>query len=157
MKNKDLKLCFVESLGWDIAALYYSNKDAKDVWGDDWNDRPYEHNAGEPYMNDGDTFEKIIIDVGSQMQLPEDGYLNSPYSVEDINSGAIAWIRIIEGKHSYSLAANSTIEDLYRLAKSGDVDISIYRKDVESECNVDSMLENKHELKIDKPRGYCLK
>lgn len=126
-----LKLCYVEQLTWGMAALYYMDKDAKDVWGDDWDDIPYEHNAGEPYVRDGDTLEKIIVEVPyeSTMVLPCDGYLNSPYSVEMINTGQIPWIKFIDGNHLYTLKANSTVEDLYNIAKSNEIEMAIYRSD----------------------------
>lgn len=40
---KEYKLCYVED-----NFAYFTN-DFENQWGDDWNDRPYEHNAGEPY------------------------------------------------------------------------------------------------------------
>ena len=38
------KLCYVSN-----GVLYFTNKELSEQWGDDWNDHPYEHNAGEPY------------------------------------------------------------------------------------------------------------
>lgn len=73
-------------------------------WGDDWNDIPYEHNVGEPYDDywddDKNRIEVEIVQVpfyvfhdGWSVMFPEDwcGY-NSPFSVEDINGGAVSWI-----------------------------------------------------------------
>lgn len=69
--------------------------------GDDWNDKPYEINAGEPYDDyqdeDGKYYDIDLVEVYFELPnyhsyLPCDGYLNSTYSVEDINKGAIAWI-----------------------------------------------------------------
>lgn len=127
---KDLKLCYVERIGWGMIALYYMDKDAKDVWGDDWDDIPYEHNAGEPYVRDGDTMKKVIIEAAfpSSMKVPCDEYDNSPYSVEMINTGEIPWVTFTEDGHIYSLKANSTLEELYRIQDSGEIEITIYEK-----------------------------
>lgn len=69
-----------------------------DQWGDDWNDAPYEHNAGCPYDDiDGKEYEIIRVPFQKPTKLwvkfPDDyGCGNSPFSVEDINSGAVAWM-----------------------------------------------------------------
>ena len=34
----------------NIIKLFLSKTKNKDIWGDDWNDAPYEHNAGEVYL-----------------------------------------------------------------------------------------------------------
>ena len=39
------KLCYV-----DGNEAWFTS-DWKNQWGDDWNDRPYEHNAGSPYSH----------------------------------------------------------------------------------------------------------
>ena len=75
----------------------------KNNGGDDWDDAPYEHNAGEPYNDwseliedNEDIFKRkykhheikhkvLYFETESNMILPCDNYLNSPYSVEDIN------------------------------------------------------------------------
>lgn len=73
-------------------------------WGDDWNDAPYEYNAEVPYddYKEGDEWVEIEIvkvpfyipyDGGWGIRFPRDwGGCNSPFSVEDINGGAVAWI-----------------------------------------------------------------
>jgi hypothetical protein len=33
----------------NVVRLYIGNDDLAEWWGDDWNDRPYEHNAGRVY------------------------------------------------------------------------------------------------------------
>ncbi len=86
-----LKLCYVEDLEKGYFTLYFSEKNAKDVWGDDWDDAPYEHNAGEPYEYD----KKIVVEqgnIGNTIITPCSEYNNSPYSVEDINNKAVPWI-----------------------------------------------------------------
>ena len=43
-KPEDFKLCYLT----DIFA-YFTTQELSKQWGDDWDDAPYEHNAGEPY------------------------------------------------------------------------------------------------------------
>ena len=43
-KREDYKLCYVDG-PW----AYFTTQDLKRQWGDDWNDAPYERNAGTPY------------------------------------------------------------------------------------------------------------
>lgn len=79
---------------------YFTPIPLEDQWGDDWNDSPYEHNAGYPYdeISKYGEFEIIKIPFGIKstrvwVRFPEDyGGGNSPFSIEDINYGAVAWI-----------------------------------------------------------------
>lgn len=92
---RDARLCYVEG-----GAAYFTTQPVEDQRGDDWNDRPYEHNAGRPY-DDRDAplrmprwriFEVPFTDV--DLVEPSDGYRNSPYSVEDINRAqGVPWLR----------------------------------------------------------------
>ena len=85
------KLCYVRG-SW----AYFTTQDLNEQWGDDWSDAPYEHNAGEPYdSRDGDSkkWEITCVAFKANLDAPSDTFLNSPFSVEDINSGAIAWLR----------------------------------------------------------------
>jgi len=104
---KNFKLCYVE-LPW----CYFTTQELSEQWGDDWNDRPYEHNAGEPYepsrkdlpdrakkfpedWNEDGTprweIKKVAID-NVCLEEPSEGHYNSPYSVEDINKGEVPWL-----------------------------------------------------------------
>ena len=112
-KFMNYKLCFVDSEEWagDPIILYFTElDDVTEQWGDDWNDRPYEHNAGEPYENDYSQPEqgvkngvgiypeisiyKLVITGGYNIATPRTGTNNSPYSVEDINKGIVPWLTI---------------------------------------------------------------
>lgn len=92
------RLCYV-----DDNILYFTD-DFKNVWGDDFNDAPYEHNAGVPYEYNPEWTQEenkehrhthlrlIAYETDWTIKKPCDNYLNSPYSVEDINNGAVAWL-----------------------------------------------------------------
>lgn len=91
---------------------FFTPKSLDEQWGDDWNDAPYEHNAGWPY--DSDIVEVNENNVATRIEeydilkvpfaiksynyaLPCDNHLNSPWSVQDINSDAVAWIYDVVG------------------------------------------------------------
>lgn len=87
-------------------SAYFTRLDLLEQWGDDWNDAPYDCNAGGPYENsEGDIIEVPFAFVGSEddegyfstypleYKLPENyGGGNCPWSVEDINLGAVPWL-----------------------------------------------------------------
>ena len=88
-------LCYVDGQ-W----AYFTTRKLSEQWGDDWNDAPYEHNAGTPYeYHDHDkkegrepwTISKVAYD--GDFETPCEGHNNSPWSVEQINAGAVAWLR----------------------------------------------------------------
>ena len=129
--KKDLKLCYVKD-----NFAYFTTQKLSDQTGDDWNDAPYEYNAGIPYspcwhnepesimnpkasrgykvgttiplavgelcrntccIDDWDDegnpkwqIQKVAFDGG--FNQPSYGTLNSPYSVDMINAGAVAWL-----------------------------------------------------------------
>ena len=111
-KYSNYKLCYVDNEDYqdNMMTLYFTElQDISKQWGDDWGDRPYEHNAGTPYEYDYDAPEqgvengkgiypkidifKVVID-SYNIITPRHGHLNSPYSVEDINKGVIPWLTI---------------------------------------------------------------
>jgi hypothetical protein len=79
-------LCYVTE-PW----AYFTFAPLAEQWGDDWDDAPYEHNAGTPYSDSESQIVKIAWEA--DLHLPCDGHCNSPWSVEQINSGAVAWLR----------------------------------------------------------------
>ena len=86
-------LCYVSGQ-W----AYFTTQPLKDQWGDDWNDAPYEHNAGRPYewrVSDRPPWEIIKVAFDGPCQTPAEinGGCNSPWSVEQINAGAVAWLQ----------------------------------------------------------------
>lgn len=94
--------------------LYFTN-DLSKQWGDDWNDAPYEHNAGDPYDDETEIIQVPVIIPGCgceyneelwekwyeeysnfgsvYIKMPYDyGNGNSPFCIDDINHGAVAWL-----------------------------------------------------------------
>lgn len=86
----DFKLCYVESQFAWFTTLPVVGPGSQ--WGDDWNDVPYEHNAGAP-SKPPEGHRLLVVAWSGDLDEPKSGYGNSPWSVEQINSGAVAWLR----------------------------------------------------------------
>ena len=116
MKNKKFELCYV-----DGNKAYFTN-DWKHQWGDDWDDVPYEYNAERPYEHyyiDGKEYpielKELFFEFPEEwVKLPCDTHLNSPYSVEMINKGAIAWIV----GNNFIIPAKTEYEDFIKIVQS---------------------------------------
>lgn len=105
----DPVLCYVDE-PW----AFFTTRKLDEQWGDDWDDAPYEHNAGTPYepyrsalrgplvdgkltpvtQYDGERPGWSIVRVAYRCELeePRGNHLNSPYCVRDINAGAVPWL-----------------------------------------------------------------
>ena len=105
-----MKLCYV-----DAPWAYFTTQDLDKQWGDDWNDAPYEHNAGEPYepvhphspdratrwpddWNEDGTPKWKIVKIAFELDwagFPSD---SGRFSVESINKGLTPWVVIRDTK-----------------------------------------------------------
>lgn len=122
--KENYKLCYVEQ-----NFAYFTTKDLKNQWGDDWGDVPYEHNAGRPYYpyseEDKKNPWKIMMVAFDSCNLitPDNNYGNSPFSVKQINAGQIAWLRSpswYSTEEPIAIMAGSSIEKFEELIlKSG--------------------------------------
>ena len=92
----DLQLCCVMN-EW----AYFTSCPVALQWGDDWNDAPYEHNAGEPYEYHYQIVDGVktyvnhtIVKIAwtGNVDPPCSGYTNSHWSVEQINNGDVPWL-----------------------------------------------------------------
>lgn len=96
-KQKDYKLCYVDK---HYDGVYFADCEPTEVWGDDWNDAPYEHNCGSPYNHRKDESNKdipiefIVIHFAGNYETPASKAWggNSAYSVEMINHKMVAWL-----------------------------------------------------------------
>lgn len=76
---------------------FFTPLELDEQWGDDWNDAPYDCNAGYPYDTDDNTKEITIIQVpfvvkSYNYNLPSAYGYNTPFCVLDMNQQACAWI-----------------------------------------------------------------
>ena len=87
-------LCYVRGQ-W----AYFTTQVLAKQWGDDWNDAPYEHNAGLPYEYDEHDRKKgrepwriVKLAFGAPLDEPCERQVNSSFSVEQINAGQVPWL-----------------------------------------------------------------
>lgn len=99
----EFKLCYLDDTKH---CAYFTSQNPRQQCGDDWNNVPYEHNAGEPYEDEA-FIKKVFFELPTEYKVPCSGYSGSPYSVEEINRGVIAWI----WNDKFKLFADTTIED----------------------------------------------
>lgn len=120
-------LCYVKD-NW----AFFTTQKLSDQWGDDWNDAPYEHNAGEPYtFSDYDKeqgrepWEIVKVVFDSELDTPASWAFNSPWSVEQINAGVVAWLVTptwSSGK-TVAIPAGTPLDEFCRLVKESGGDI----------------------------------
>lgn len=113
------RLCYVSN------GIMYFTSDFNNVWGDDWDDAPYEYNADPPYEKrndeDDDTYIEKIAYCSNDYECKEPSYgcgYNSPFSVEEINKGSIAWLRHDEAGN---LMAGATMLEAIKWLKAAGV------------------------------------
>ena len=114
-------LCYIES-----PCAYFTTAPLEQQWGDDWNDAPYEHNAGTPYewqpymaKRGVEPYEVVTIAFeGGAMywREPCDGSINSPFSVDDVNGGAAPWLVSYDG--SIKIDAGTPLSVFKRIIKA---------------------------------------
>jgi hypothetical protein len=116
-------LCYV-----DRQWAFFTTQPIEKQWGDDWDDVPYEHNAGEPYVyGECDRTEGLkpweIVKVAwdGDFETPCTDQSNSRWSVQRINAGGVAWLqtsRWISGE-AVIIPAGTTLSDFCRLITKG--------------------------------------
>jgi len=112
-------LCYVES-----RCAWFTTQPVQKQWGDDWNDAPYEHNAGDPYEyspRDGrEPYRLYRAYFEANYETPADRAWsgNSWVSVETINSGAMAWLSPTQ-EGLPPIMAGTTLRDFIRIILDG--------------------------------------
>lgn len=89
---------------------YFTTQRLDQQWGDDWNDAPYDCNAGRPYTwrrtryakqpdgahswepNPHPSWQVFEAEFTGPFDTPAGVAFNTPYCVQDINSGKIPWL-----------------------------------------------------------------
>jgi hypothetical protein len=131
----DYRLFWIDPTGkQQCPRVFFTTGDITKEWGDDWNDAPWEHNAGSPYCNQksADYFVMRIEngDLTSIRTPDEYGHGgNSPYSVEMINKGFCPWLVVDIWKpdlreyeeHANLFPAGTTLKDFIVRAKNCDI------------------------------------
>lgn len=128
MKTKEPILCYV----YDCWA-YFTTQSLDKQWGDDWDDAPYEHNAGRPYYpykEKGEDWDIIRVAWEGPFDTPDMYHANSPWSVKTINQGAVPWltnVRNLYGNHTepISIFAGCTLDYFKKEVRRGGGDVYV--------------------------------
>jgi len=83
MINQHYKVIDWQVVG-NVVELIFGPEHLEEWWGDDWDDAPYEHNAGEVYDEFVVGRVEIAFPWSYDIREPCDGYSNSPYSKEQL-------------------------------------------------------------------------
>lgn len=118
---KKYRLCLV-----DGNEMFFTSS-FEDQWGDDWNDAPYDCNAGSPYEDDKhhviSAFVKKI-----NLRTPCDLHYNAPYSAEDLNHKAAAWL--FDAEHGVSIFGGDTLEEVIAKAKEAGEEVFLSAEEI---------------------------
>jgi hypothetical protein len=101
---KQFKLCYI-----DAAFAWFTTAELSEQWGDDWDDAPYDCNAGKPYAKDGVQLMKIAYE--SNLVTPAEISNSIMRSVKQINSGEIPWLRDYWGDSGDTVMAGASPEE----------------------------------------------
>ena len=114
----------------NIVRLYYGEDDCNDYWGDDWDDAPYEHNAGGVYNEYIKGFVDFAFPLDFEVIEPSDGYFNSPYSKEDMKNREVQCITIISNGNKLNIYFEDDTDSTFKaITGFGGVQLSSYDKD----------------------------
>ena len=84
----EYKLCYIDNVDdWNTFKIYFTDN-FESQWGDDWNDRPANCNAGEPYDHDSHIV-SIYLEIHGYGQTT---FGAKTYSVEDMNTKKACWL-----------------------------------------------------------------
>jgi len=107
------RLCYVKD-SW----AWFTSLSLKQQWGSGWAKRPYEYNASPLGIPDGTDHRMVKVAFDGEFRQPCDGFDNSPYSVEQINAGAAAWLAPgIFADHNVVIPAGTTLADFVTLVE----------------------------------------
>ena len=102
-----MKIIDFEKRG-NVVRFYLGEDDCKNYTGDDWNDRPYEHNAGQVYDEYIAGYIDIAFSLEFLVQEPADDWRyggNSPYCKDDFKKRKAPCI-VISRIDEYEMSAS---------------------------------------------------
>lgn len=92
-----MKIIDFEKKG-NVVRFYLGSDNDLEYWGDDWNDRPYDCNAGTVYSEYIKGYRDIVFPFDDLVLEPCEGVLNCNYSKEDMKKRVVPCI-IVVPKH----------------------------------------------------------
>lgn len=79
----------------NVVRFYLGDNDCNDYWGDDWNDAPYEHNAGTVYDRFVKGYKDLVFPFDSLVLEPCNGAWNSEYAKSDMIDRRVPCIIVV--------------------------------------------------------------
>lgn len=79
----------------NVVRFYLGDDDCKDYWGDDWNDRPYEDNAGTVYEQYVKGYKDMSFPFDALVLEPCTNEYSSHYSKEEMKRRLVPCIVVI--------------------------------------------------------------
>ena len=79
----------------NIVRFYLGKDDLKEWWGDDWNDTPYEYNAGTVYERFVSGHRDVCFPFDSIVLEPCNGTVNSEYCKDDMIDRRVPCIIVV--------------------------------------------------------------
>lgn len=124
-----LHLCFVQD-NW----AFFTSLPLAEQWGNDWDDKPYQHSAGRPY---GPKEAKSVVGRDWELvQVAWDADLDEAcegdnwervLSVQQVNAGAVPWLRTSRywrgDKGAIEIWAGVSLEDFVTLIRAAGGDV----------------------------------
>lgn len=110
----------------NIIRLYYGEDDCNDYWGDDWDNVPYEHNAGLVYARYIQGYVEFAFPLKYSVWEACYGYSNSPFSKEDMKNRKVPCITISNGNKLNIYFEDDTDSTFKAIAGFGGVQLASY-------------------------------
>lgn len=79
----------------NLVRFYLGNDDIQNWYGDDWNDAPYEHNAGQVYDEYVGAIRDVVFDFDDLVLEPCDGCINSNWCKDDMIDRLVPCIIVV--------------------------------------------------------------
>lgn len=80
----------------NVVRFFLGEDSLDDWWGDDWDDAPYEHNAGQVYDEYVSGWFDVAWNADMWVMEPSDGAYNSEYSKADMLRGDCPCIAVLK-------------------------------------------------------------
>ena len=107
------KLCYIHEPWAYFTTLPVTGRGR--ITGDDWNDAPYDCNAGSPYIENDENMVKIAYE--SELSTPAGYHYNAPYCIDQINSGFVPWLCDYYGKTGVKIMAGCELDEFIEIIR----------------------------------------
>ena len=91
----------------NVVRFFLGEDDCTDYWGDDWNDAPYEHNAGTVYDRFVSGYRDMTFGFDDLVLEPCTGEFNSIWSKDDMKQRQMPCIVVVPAERAKGSWENS--------------------------------------------------